>query len=80
VGTAVREPAPPLKTLRVAGGFTQRQLAEESGVSREQLSRLEGGLSKRPHRRTREALAAVLDVHPDRLFPKEKLMSEPNLR
>lgn len=62
-----------LANIRTTNYLTQRELAEEAGVSPSALSRIEAGTSK-PRLSTLRKLAAALDVHPDSFFlhPKKE--------
>src|SRR5688572_33370997 len=51
-----------LKTLRVAAGFTQEELATIAGLSVHAVSALERGERRRPHVETVRALSAALDL------------------
>ena len=51
-----------LKTLRVAAGFTQEELATIAGLSVHAVSALERGSRRRPHVETVRALSAALDL------------------
>ena len=53
-----------VRALRVRGGMTQQDLAETSGLSVSQVSRIERG-NHAPHRSTIERLTAVLGVEPE---------------
>jgi transcriptional regulator with XRE-family HTH domain len=65
--TARRTPSP-LRLRRLTLGLTQADVAAATGLSREQLSRIEtGGCS--PHRSTRRLLAVALAADLDDLFP-----------
>jgi DNA-binding XRE family transcriptional regulator len=59
-----------LSVYRFATGMTQAELATKAGITREALVALEQG-RHRPRRLTAEALAAVLEVSPDLLFPAD---------
>lgn len=51
-----------LKTLRTERKLSQRALAEKSGVSNAEISRIESGERKRPSEEVLKALASVLEV------------------
>jgi len=55
-----------LKSLREAAGFTQEELATIAGLSGHAVSALERGQRRRPHAETVRALAAALDLSPER--------------
>jgi predicted ATPase/DNA-binding XRE family transcriptional regulator len=56
-----------LKTLRVAAGYTQEELATIAGLSVHAVSALERGARRHPHVETVRALSAALDLAaPDR--------------
>ncbi len=56
-----------VRALRARLGMTQKGLAEASGLSLSQVSRIERG-NHDPHRSTSERLSAALDVDPARLI------------
>ncbi len=56
-----------LKKLRQEAWLLQRELAEQAGVSRNTVSRIETGKSRHPSRETIRALAKALDVRPNTL-------------
>jgi transcriptional regulator with XRE-family HTH domain len=62
-----------LRSLRLARFMTQDQLAQNSGVGRVTIARLESGHTT-PHMRTVRALAAALDVAPNELVPDPSAM------
>lgn len=57
-----------LQDLREARGWTQRQLAAESGIPADVISTIETGRTKNPTWRTVRALSSALGVEPDALF------------
>ena len=63
-----RNPPGPLRLRRLTLGLTQADVAARAGISRDQVVRLEAGLSS-PTWRTAVALAAALDRSPLELFP-----------
>ena len=63
-----RNPPGPLRLRRLTLGLTQADVAARAGISRDQVVRLEAGLSS-PTWRTAVALAAALDRSPLQLFP-----------
>ncbi len=65
---ASRSPSP-LSSARLFLGFTQAELAEMAGVTRETVSRLERG--DYPSRRTADRIAAALSVGVETLFPDQ---------
>lgn len=65
-----------LQDLREARGWTQRQLAAESGIPADVISTIETGRTKNPTWRTVRALAAALDVSPDALFSDASVAPE----
>lgn len=66
--TTYAEPRSPLTVFRVAAGLKQIDLARSAGVCRQTVSRLERG-HHRPEGSTAAALAAVLGVEVEELFP-----------
>ena len=58
-----------LETARHEAGLTQRELAAESEVHWLTISKLERGETARPHADTAWALADILEVDIDELFP-----------
>lgn len=50
-----------VRTARVSLGWSQQKLAEESGISRPQITRIENG-DQQPRYERIEALAKALDV------------------
>ena len=50
-----------IRTLREHRGLSQGELAEQAGITRAVLSRIETGLTGRPQGRTLRQLASVLD-------------------
>ena len=56
-----------LRTLRERLKLTQEQLERKSGVSQNQISKLESGAAVRPTHATVVALARALNVDPMRL-------------
>lgn len=63
-----RRPASPLAIYRFAKGYSQRALADRAGVCRETVNRIERGRGL-PTLATARALAAVLEIAPEALFP-----------
>jgi transcriptional regulator with XRE-family HTH domain len=59
-----------LKHIRAERGLTLRDLAQESGVSKDTISEIERGVRK-PHPTTLGKLAKALDVEVADLFPKK---------
>jgi transcriptional regulator with XRE-family HTH domain len=59
-----------LRVVRELRGLTQSKLAAAAGLSRVSVSHLENGHVE-PNLRTMRALAKVLDVKPDQLFPDD---------
>lgn len=57
------------KELRVKAGFTQAELSEVSGVRQETISKIESGISIRPHKRTLEKISEALHL------PLEEVMA-----
>lgn len=57
---------PDLVTLREDGPWSQRELAEKSGVSRSTIAAIELG-KRRPRPRTKRALAKALGVSPSEI-------------
>ena len=53
-----------LRHFRRTAGFTQEQLAERTGLTREAISLLERGARQRPHPYTVQALCAALRLSP----------------
>jgi transcriptional regulator with XRE-family HTH domain len=62
MATRARSFAVQLKTLRVAAGFTQEELATITGLSVHAVSALERGERRQPHVETVRALSAALDL------------------
>lgn len=60
-------PPSPLRAYRAGQGFSQAELAEVTGLSRETISRLEQGA--RPQLATAHAIAAALGVPIGAIFP-----------
>jgi transcriptional regulator with XRE-family HTH domain len=59
-----------LKMFRALFGINQVALAREAKISQPYLSQLENG--RKPSLRVKHLLAALLEVAPDVLFPKEE--------
>jgi putative transcriptional regulator len=62
-------PPSPLRARRAGLGFSQAELAELAGLSRETISRLEQGAT--PHLATAHAIATALGAPVTVLFPIE---------
>lgn len=60
-----------IKQLREAKGFSQRQLAQEAGISQSMLCQIERG-TKNPSLPVGLALAGALEVRVERLILKKK--------
>jgi transcriptional regulator with XRE-family HTH domain len=60
-----------LRSLRLAAGMTQLDLAARSGITHEAISRLELG-TRSPRSSTLHRLAAALDVEPADLVGKPR--------
>jgi transcriptional regulator with XRE-family HTH domain len=60
----------PLKVYRAARGWSAQRLADEAGVCRPTVSRIENRRGE-PRIHTAQALAAALDVPIQALFPPE---------
>lgn len=58
-----------LKAARVQAGYTQESLANESGIPRITIARIESGETKRPQRKTREILENLVKSAPSTLNP-----------
>lgn len=69
-----------LRSLRRAKGWTQADLAAESGVSLRAISDMESG-TRLPRRSNAQAISAALGVSPDDLFkaPDEKPPAAPEV-
>ena len=52
----------PLRDLRRNAGLSQSALAHRAGVAPATIVRIEQGTARRPHPKTRKAIAAALDV------------------
>ena len=59
---------PPLFFLRRLRGWSQQELADRAGLTRETISHLESGRQS-PRRGTALLLAAALNCTPEALFP-----------
>ena len=64
-----------IKQLREAKGFSQRQLAQEAGISQSMLCQIERG-TKNPSLPVGLALAGALEVRVERLILKKKIAPE----
>ena len=75
----MRKPIIPsvVRTLRVRLGLSQKELADQAGISKDTLSRLELGKLHGTAERTRTALARALKVVPAVLTGDEELPSVP---
>jgi transcriptional regulator with XRE-family HTH domain len=62
----LRAPDQPFELARRARGWTQRALSTESGISAQEICRIERGWL-RPTPRQSAKLAAALGLHPDEL-------------
>lgn len=60
-----------LRRLRAARAFSLRELAEKSGVTQDNIWKIEQGKTKRPHGKTIRSLAEALGVTPDDLYKEE---------
>lgn len=62
-----------LKTLRTKRKLSQRALAEKSGISNAEISRIESGERKKPSEEVLRALALALEVDLDHLLEQANL-------
>jgi transcriptional regulator with XRE-family HTH domain len=62
-------PPSPLRAYRAGQGFSQAELAELAGLSRETISRLEQGAT--PHLATAHAIATALGAPMAAIFPTQ---------
>ena len=60
-----------LATIRKRRGLTQQELADRTGLEQQTISQIERGRSEWPQRRTRDALAAALQVRVEDLTGEE---------
>jgi transcriptional regulator with XRE-family HTH domain len=58
-----------LKRERRAGGHTQAELADLSGVAQSTIAQIEGGVRENPHPRTLKKLAGALELEARDLLP-----------
>lgn len=69
-----------LRRLRLAAGFSQRELSERAGVHHSRVSRIEAGWVECPDAQTRHALASVLRCDPSAFCPVTRVPTGHQLR
>lgn len=63
-----------LQRQRVLQGYSLRDLAEKSGVTQDNIWKIEHGVTKRPHGRTLRRLAEALGIEVAQLLKGEREM------